>query len=145
MSQVVLVDTGPIVAFLNRRDRWHQWALDRLGAIEPPLDTCEAVLSEACYLLRVTPAGPAAVMELVTRGLLRLTFDLAREAAAVRRLLHRYRTVPMSLADACLARMSELRTDCRLLTLDSAFRNYRRNGRQVIPLISPTPSPFRPS
>jgi len=143
MSQVILVDTGPLVAFLNRRDGWHQWALDRLGSIEPPLDTCEPVLSEACYLLRVTPAGPSAVMELVTRGLLRLTFDLGHEAAAVRRLLHRYRTVPMSLADACLVRMSELSADCQVLTLDGDFRIYRRNGRQVIPLICPADAPSR--
>jgi predicted nucleic acid-binding protein len=143
MSRVVLVDTGPLVAFLNRRDGWHQWALDRLGEVEPPLDTCEAVLSEACYLLRATPAGPAAVMELVTRGLVRLAFGLGREAEAVRRLLHRYRTVPMSLADACLVRMSELNAGCQLLTLDGDFRIYRRNGRQVIPLICPADAPAR--
>ena len=56
---------------------------------------------------------------------------------AFEELLRRYRNVPMSLADACLVRLSELYGDCAVLTLDSDFRIYRRHGRQVIPVLAP--------
>lgn len=51
--------------------------------------------------------------------------------------MRRYADVPMSLADACLVRMSELSDDASVLTLDSDFRIYRRLGRQAIPLLTP--------
>ena len=137
MSEARLVDTGPLVAFLNRRDRHHAWSVEALGGVRPPLETCEAVLSEACFLLRKAPGGADSLMELVERELIVLRFDAKAEIAAVRRLLARYAEVPMSFADACLVRMSEQRASCRLLTLDSDFRRYRRHGRQTIPLLAP--------
>lgn len=136
--RVVLADTGPIVAYLNGRDRHHAWAVGALKQLRPPMLTCEAVLSEAVYLLRSDPSGGDRVMELLSRGVLRPTFDLQAEVTAVTGLLRRYRTLPMDLADACLVRMSELHPDCTLLTVDSEFRDiYRRNGRQVIPTLLP--------
>jgi uncharacterized protein len=136
--KVVLVDTGPIVAYLNGRDRHYAWAVGMFKQLRPPLFTCEAVLSEAVYLLRSSPGGGDRVMDLVGRGVLGITFDLHGEAAAVSGLLRRYRGVPMGLADACLVRMSEQHADCVLLTVDSEFRDiYRRHGRQVIPTLLP--------
>jgi predicted nucleic acid-binding protein len=134
-----VVDTGPIVAYLNGRDRHHAWAVEVWKQVRPPLMSCEAVLSEAVFLLGSSAGGGDRVMELVTRGVLQPTFDLHGEAEAVRGLLRRYRSVPMDLADACLVRMSELHTDCVVLTVDSEFRDvYRRNGRQVIPTLLPS-------
>lgn len=136
--KVFLVDTGPIVAYLNGRDRHHAWAVGVLKQIRPPLLTCEAVLSEAVYLLRSDAWGGERVMDLVSRGVLRAKLDLQAEATAVTGLLRRYRSLPMDLADACLVRMSELDPDCTLVTVDSEFRDaYRRNGRQVIPTLLP--------
>lgn len=133
-----LADTGPIVAFLNARDRHHRWAVEAMGRLRPPLVTCESVLSEAAYLVRSLPEGGARVMELVTRGVLRVDFDVEREAAALSRLLRRYASLPMDFADACLVRLSEIHADSVVFTLDSEFRDvYRRNGRQVIPTLSP--------
>jgi predicted nucleic acid-binding protein len=133
-----LVDTGPIVAFLNRRDRHHRWAVEAMAAVRAPLLTCEAVLSKAVYLVRGLPDGPEKVIELLARGALEAPFRLDGEAQAVRRLLARYGDRPMDLADACLVRMSELHADCRVLTLDSEFRDvYRRHGRQTIPTLMP--------
>jgi predicted nucleic acid-binding protein len=137
--KVRLVDTGPLVAALNRRDTHHAWAKDLLGSIRPPLLTCEAVLSEAAYLLRDVAGGPDALLELVTRSLVRSRFSLQDEAPAVRQLLARYTSARMDLADACLVRMSELHADCELLTVDSEFRDvYRRRGRQVIATLMPS-------
>ena len=137
MRRETLIDTGPLVAFLNRRDKYHTWAKDQLQESVPPLLTCEAVLSESCFLLSGYKQGPEAVLDLVERGLLAISFDLEQEAASLKRLLSRYAGVPMALADACLVRMSELHPDAVLLTLDSDFRIYRRNRRAMIPTLMP--------
>jgi predicted nucleic acid-binding protein len=137
MTSSVLIDTGPLVAFLNRRDRFHDWTVKEMAQVEPPLFTCEAVVSEACFLLQRGAGNADPLLDLLDRGLIALEFRLAEERSNVRTLMNRYRDQGMSLADACLVRMSELVTNCTLLTLDSDFRIYRRSGRQVIPVRMP--------
>jgi predicted nucleic acid-binding protein len=138
VSGPVLLDTGPLVAFLNRRDTWHDWSLDLFGRIRPPLLTCEAVLSEAAFLLRQDVRGADGLLALVERGLVTTShWRLDDEVESLRRLMKRYANVPMSLADACLVRMTETRAGVTVLTLDRDFRVYRRLGRQTIPLITP--------
>lgn len=137
MTETLLVDTGPLVAFLNRRDRHHAWAVAVLGEVRPPLLTCEAVISEACFLLRDSAGGAESVLALVERGVVTVDFRAQSEIPALRRLQARFVDVPMSFADACLVRMTELHADSRLLSLDEDFRIYRRNGRQTIPLLAP--------
>lgn len=133
----VIVDTGPLVALLSARDAHHQWARDTLGGIAPPLSTCEAVVSETCFLVRHLKGGADAVLALVSRGVVTLDFSLTSELEPVRKLMTKYATVPMSLADACLVRMTELAPRSAILTLDKDFRVYRRSGRHVVPLIAP--------
>ena len=133
----VLLDTGPLVSFINRRERHHEWVAARFGELAPPLETCESVLSEACFLLRRFPGGTEAVMALVERGVVSPSFRLVEEQARVGRLLKRYHETPMSLADACLVRMSELIPDSAVMTLDADFKIYRRHGREAIPVIAP--------
>ena len=137
MERGVIVDTGPLGAFLNRRDNWHEWAVARLSEIAPPLETCEAVVTEAAYLLRSDSRGTDALLDLVDRGFLVMRFRVDDEVEHLRRLMKRYADVPMSLADACLVRMTESQRQAKVLTLDSDFRRYRRLGRQVIPVIAP--------
>jgi predicted nucleic acid-binding protein len=137
VTQPLLVDAGPLVALLSERDRYHPWVRQAFGRATPPMRTCEAALSEAWYLLRLTRRGQAALLELVERSLVSLDFALNSELAAVRRLVTRYRDRPMSLADACLVRMAELYDEAAVLTLDADFTIYRKNGRQVIPLVAP--------
>ncbi len=136
--RAVIVDTGPLVAFLNRRDRYHLWAVELFGSLPPPLLTCEAVLSEAAYLVRDLHGGPEALLELVARGVVAPTFRLQDEISALMTFVKRYKR---DLADACLVRMSELHSDCVVLTIDTEFRNiYRRHGRKAIPTRQP-PNP----
>jgi uncharacterized protein len=133
----VLIDTGPLVALLNRADHHHAWVRQVLDTIEPPVFTCEAVVSEACFLLSRVRDGQDAVLGLLANDILKLEFRLSSEVDAVRGLMNKFASVSMSFADACLVRMSELEPRSRILTLDSDFRVYRRNRRQAIPIIMP--------
>lgn len=133
----ILLDTGPLVALLNRRDRYHSWARGVLDTIEPPVFTCDPVISEACFLLQDVDGGQDAVLELVARGIVRSEFSVSADVAPLRALMKKFGNVPMSLADACLVRMTEVKQDTVVLTLDSGFRIYRRNRRQAVPMISP--------
>ena len=133
----VIVDTGPIVALLNRRDNHHLWARDVLDTLEPPVFTCESVISEACFLLGGLTGGPDAVLDLLVADVVRVDFPLESEIAPIRGLMRKFMNVPMSLADACLVRMTEIEPQSVVVTLDSDFRVYRRNRRQVIPTMMP--------
>lgn len=133
----VLADTGPLVAYFNRRDRWHRWVVEQMSALHPPLITCEPVLTEACFLIQRAGGKPAELVAWLTRGVLEIGVDIESDAVEVARLMTRYRDTPMSLADACLVRLTERIPDCRVFTLDSDFGLYRRGGRQAIPLLTP--------
>ncbi len=137
MSRIV-VDTGPLVALLNRRDRHHTWIRQVLDTVEPPILTCEAVVSEACFLLSRLAGGPDALLGLLANDVVKIDFRMSSEIDTVRALMRKFATVPMSLADACLVRMSELDARSTVVTMDADFRVYRRNRRQVIPTIMPS-------
>ena len=137
MSTVVIADAGPLVAYLDRRDRHHAWAVKMMQGFTESLWTCEAVLSEAAFLLRRGKLDVEMLMILVERGALRLPLNLEKEAAHVRKLLRRYGNVPMSLADACLVRLAEQRESVLVFTCDSDFSIYRRHGRRPIPVLMP--------
>ncbi len=134
MKRNILLDTGPLVALLNTRDAFHAWARDQFADIEPPLLTCDAIVVEACHLLR---HRQAVVLEFLRRGVLKTVLDISQEASTLHQLLTRYSDLPMSLADACLVRMAEQNAGSTILTLDSDFRIYRMHGRRVIPCLLP--------
>ena len=135
MAGSVLVDTGFLVALLSRRDAHHGWAAAHLPEHPPPWRTCDAVLSEAFHLLGTR--GGAALAALLKRRAVVVGFDLGEEIESVLTLMGKYAGVPMSLADACLVRMSETLPDPLLLTTDADFRIYRRHGRHAIPTALP--------
>jgi predicted nucleic acid-binding protein len=137
MKGPVIVDTGPLVALINQRERHHSWAHEQFTLIMPPAFVCEAVITEAAYLLRDFHKGVESLMQLLERGHLTVPFHLTDELPALSRLLQRYASVPMSLADACLVRMAEQFTQSSVLTLDADFRIYRKSGRTIIPTIMP--------
>jgi predicted nucleic acid-binding protein len=130
-----IVDTGPLVAMMNRADRHHAWTVNALESLDAPLWTCEPVLTEAAYL---TGEGQA-ILDMVSSGFLRIGLEIEDQADGIGSLLARYGK-RMDLADACIVRMSELSRQCRVFTLDRRdFSAYRRNGRNVIPLLTPEP------
>ena len=129
-----IADTGFIVAFGNRDDRHHRWALDLAKTITEPLLTCEAVLAEAAFHL----GSSAYVLTLVQDELLRVAFDCTRNLEPLSALARRYADCQPDLADLCLIRMSELYPHHVVITIDEKdFRIFRRNKRETIPILSP--------
>ena len=137
MAKRILIDTGPIVAILIPADRHHGWVNEQFSSLPPPLFTCEAVLSEAQFLVHRFGGDATAVLEMVAKGVLNIAFNAEAETDWLIKLQRRYQNLPMSLADACLVRMAELHAQSHVFTLDSDFRIYRRHGRQVIPVLAP--------
>lgn len=136
MAGRALVDAGFVVALLSRRDAHHHWAVAQTPRLAPPWGTCEAVLSEAFHLLGAR--GTPGLSALLRRRVVVVVFDFADDLEPVLKLMQKYADVPMSLADACLVRMTEMRSDPVILTTDADFRIYRRHGRQVIPCVMPS-------
>ena len=135
MLKNCIVDSGPLAALLDPREEHHVWARETLSRQPPPWLACEAVLSEAFFLLHAPHAR--ALDQLLRRGHLRLAFDLADELLPVLDLRIKYASVPMSLADACLVRMTETLPDPVIVTTDTDFKIYRRHSRQVVPCLMP--------
>lgn len=135
MAGNLLVDAGFLVALLSRRDGHHAWAVTLANQHTPPWRTCEAVLSEAFHLLGA--GGAPALRALLQRRAALINFALSDDMEPVLKLLQKYADIPMSLADACLVRMTETLSDPLLITTDADFRVYRRHSRQVIPCVTP--------
>lgn len=137
MERRTLVDTGPIVATLIASDEHHAWAREVWAQLAPPVHTCEAVLSEAQHVVRRLGGNPLAVLRFLQNGVIHVAFSVEDEIQRLLELQRAYADAPMSLADACLVRMTELHEHSRVMTTDSDFRIYRRNRRQIIPLLAP--------
>ncbi|HEY2381070.1 MAG TPA: PIN domain-containing protein [Terriglobia bacterium] len=136
MKRNVILDTGPLVALIDRADHHHDWSVSEWDDIQPPMLTCESVISEACFLLdQIQGSGP--VFEMLSRNTIEVAFRLQDHLKLLRTLIRKYANLPMSVADACLVRMAEQIPNSSVFTLDSDFKLYRKHGRQVIPLICP--------
>ena len=136
-SKGIILDTGPLVAYLADDEQYHAWAIDQFEQFDGPIITCEAVISETWFLLRHLPRHLRQLRAMLADEVFDLSFHLEDEGPAIARLMDRFNDMPMSFADACLVRLSELHPQSPLLTLDSDFKVYRRHGRQMIPVITP--------
>jgi predicted nucleic acid-binding protein len=112
----IIIDTGPLVA---------------------PFLTCEPVLTEAYHLLSRAREGPRQFFQLLSRGVLKVDFEVMAEASALEKMIRKYQDLPMSLADACLVRLAERHPSAMVLKLDRHFKIYRKHGRQPIPATMP--------
>lgn len=129
-----IADTGFLVAFANRGDRHHEWAVKVAGGVTEPLLTCEPVLAEAAFHLQSVPP----VLAMLREGLVTLAFDCREHLTQLEALARRYADRQPDLADLCLIRMSELHPRHSVITVDRKdFRVYRRNKRETIPLVCP--------
>jgi predicted nucleic acid-binding protein len=131
----VLLDTGVIVALLDRSESFHSQCVEVLSELTGALVTCEASVAEACYLLRDLPGAAEAVVSNVGNGVFQVPVRLTDQAANVEKLMKKYRDVPMDLADACLVDLADRFETGRILTLDSDFEIYRWRVRRKFELL----------
>lgn len=132
-----LVDTGPLVALLDRSDRHHPWAVGVFSELRGGLVTCEAVLAETLFLCARNRVDARAVHALLENQSLRVAPCLVDAPGKVLQLLRRYASVPMSLADACLVHLHDTLSASVVITCDSDFRIYRRSRGRVIDALTP--------
>jgi predicted nucleic acid-binding protein len=137
MKKDIILDTGPLVAYLSENDNYHDWAREQLKRISFPLLTCEAVITEASFLVQRNTGSSQIIVEMLQQGLLSIPFLLSEEVDTINELMQKYNNVPTSLADACLVRMAEIYSESEVLTLDSDFYIYRKYNKQQIPIIIP--------
>jgi uncharacterized protein len=132
-----IVDTGPLISFLDRSERHYHWATDRINELEMPLLVCEPVLVGATYLLRRNSRTKDVLFELLQNRALQVAFRVDEHVGALRKLLQKYKGTPISLADACIVLMAEIHGSHSVLTLDSDFLIYRKSDRTPLTLIYP--------
>lgn len=133
---IFICDTGPLVAYLNRNDPYHAWALALMKQVRSPMLTTEPVVTEAAYFLRADRLDVDPLFQLLERDAIRLDLQIAEHWPRLRILMTRYNQ--MDLADASIVVLSERCTRSQVLTVDRTdFSIYRRNERQVIPFIAP--------
>jgi len=132
-----IADTGLLVAFANRNDQHHLWAVHLASQVSEPLLTCEAVLAETAFHLQ----NVTIVLQMIEDGLVSEVFDFNRNLAHLAQLARRYSSRKPDLADLCVIRLSELHPHHSVITTDRAdFSIYRKNKREVIPLVCPPQS-----
>lgn len=135
MIEPVIADASAIVGFLSESDQCRDVAYRYFQELPKPFWTCEAAITESCFLMSGTVNGVQRVLNLVATNVLRLDFSLMSEVNSVAALMLKYSSVPMSLADACLIRMGESMKNSVVFTFDADFRIYRKHGKHMIPLI----------
>jgi uncharacterized protein len=129
-----IADTGFLVSFVNRKDRFHRWAVGIAEQVTAPLLTCEAVLAETAFHL----GSCAVVFGMVREGLVEVAFDCNEHLVQLEALAKRYADRHPDLADLCLVRMSEVHPKLPVITVDREdFSVYRRNKREIIPIVCP--------
>lgn len=132
-----MLDAGPLVAALDRREQHHEWVAGKLKELRSPLIACDAVLTEACFLLSGLDEARRQIRVWLRQGILRSEFDSSHLLDRAFALMENYRNVPMSFADACLVSMAEERRGSRVFTLDRDFTIYRLRGKSSVPLLRP--------
>jgi predicted nucleic acid-binding protein len=120
------LDTGPLVALIDRSDDNHERAKRVFESLGPPFITCESVISESIFLLQTSrPTGPEKVLSLGQEGYYQIGIDLKDNFPSILEFIKKYKERPISLADACLIRCAEIHNEPRILTFDSDFEFYR--------------------
>ena len=132
----LIIDTGPLIAFFQRRDPQNRWVVQQIAKCTQPMMTCESVLSECLYLLKRHGLSTKPLATLLKRKAVVLPL---RPDFTIRipDLLNKYADLPTSLADCTLLELSEHHPRIPLMTFDSDFKIYRRIDRTMVPLLMP--------
>ena len=133
----VLLDTGVIVALLDRSERFHQKSVDSLKNLSAPLITCEAVIAESCYLLRGLKGAAEGILENVVSGVFQIPLQLGQSATEVHQIMRKYRDRQIDFADACLICLASRFDSGKILTLDRDFEIFRWGRNKPFELLIP--------
>ena len=137
LGKVVLVDTGPLVALIDRRDSKHAWASSMMDTFSAPMVTCTAVITEAVFLLNHTDHGAETLFSFIDEEIVQVENPYPSEKEIIHNLILKYQNISPSLADLCLVEMAEKRNSSNIFTIDSDFLIYRDSRGNTIDLISP--------
>jgi uncharacterized protein len=136
-----LIDTGAILALLDRADRWHRLCVDTVRQLRLPLATSEAVLTELFHLVGDSRHEIEAAWRLVRSGAIVLAPIENSELQPIEALMSRYADRPMDFADATLVYLAKREGLSTIFTVDHAdFETYRIDGRRrfrVVPANRP--------
>jgi predicted nucleic acid-binding protein len=128
---MMLVDAGPLVALLDKRDQHHVPCREVFHRIREPLGTVWPAFTEATYLLRGNPEVQDRLWTFIEKGSVKIAPLGLEDAARMRELMHNYRNRPMDLADAALVTVAEREQIHEIFTVDrSDFQVYRIHGRK---------------
>lgn len=135
-----IIDTGPLAALIDKRDAWHQWTVNRVKEIRPPLITCEAILSECCFVLMRSGIELTHLFNFIAKGDLQVKspFIHVSDQERVIKIIDNYQSLPASFADACLVHMYETIRMAKVFTLDDHFTVYRTSAGNPLSLIIPS-------
>jgi predicted nucleic acid-binding protein len=135
--RAVLVDTGPLVALLKRNDDHHEEVVAALKEIRDPLFTVWPVMVEAMYLLAYSWEAQKALWEILENGVVRLLDLDETDVPEMKRLMEKYRDLPMDMADAALVHVAAREDIRRVLTVDkrdfSVYRLPRKGSFTLLP------------
>jgi predicted nucleic acid-binding protein len=135
----IILDTGPLVAFLDRRESHHNQVVKEFKSLAFPLYTCEPVITETCFIMKRLPLALEQLGSWIDNGIIRINFSMENHSAKIFSLIKKYADLPMSLADACLVSMFEESQESKVFTLDGHFQIYRTSSRRVIKTIGLEP------
>ncbi len=136
----ILLDTSMIVGLLDRTDAGHRLCVDALelpDLVYRPMVTCEAVVSESCFLLSPVAGAAEKVLQNLEQGMFQIGFQLAAHAGAIENLMRTHADTPIDFADACLIQMAEELNTGDILTLDGDFNHYRWRKTRHFNLLIP--------
>ena len=133
--KAALLDTGVIVALLDRSEKHNAQCRNVIAELQQPLVTCEAVIAESCYLLRQVSGAAEAILENVVRGIFQVPFQLSRSVTPVQNIMRKYQDQPADFADACLIHLADELNTGEILTLDRDFELYRWRKTRTFQLL----------
>lgn len=133
----ILIDTGPIVAFLNKNDQYHSFVKENMSLLMAPFYSCEAVITESFFLMSRIPMGVEKLIELLEMQYILIQPVYSENQSSIHHLIQSYSNIPMSMADACLVQMTDQRKESSIFTLDSDFQIYRSLKGEHIQVIAP--------
>ncbi len=137
MAKTVYIDTGPVIAILNKRDEHHLWATDKTSQIENDLVTTSIIIAEAFYILKKLPKGIEGLFQIIEEGFIKVEESYPKNMVFIHELVLKYDDIDASIGDISLLSIIDDPKHSKVFTLDYDFHIYRDKKGKPLDLISP--------